>query len=201
MSSSSKIRTFFLPFEKHNVYCGLNIRNKRIHLIVQLKSQQDLSKFFNQHYRTAVIHATRIVKEQSIGEDLVQDCFIKFWEKRKEIDTPSLKNYFFKMVKNKSLDYLRVKRPITTEPAESDFHSEDHSKMEYEELSESINNIIDSLPERCRQVFVLSRFEEMTYKEIAKTLEISTKTVEHQVSKALRILGAGVKRFSLLFWL
>ena len=168
---------------------------------MQLKTQKDLESFFEQHYKNAVIQATRIVKDQGTGEDLVQECFIKLWEKRNDIKTVSLIAYFSKMVKNKCLDYLRSKKPITIEPEADAWPTEDHSAMEYQELVEAVNAGIDGLPERCRQVFVLSRFEELTYKEIAESMEISTKTVENQIRKALKSIKLAVQKVaSIIFF-
>jgi RNA polymerase sigma-70 factor (ECF subfamily) len=75
-------------------------------------------------------------------------------------------------------------------------------QMEADELQEQINQAIDGLPERCRMIFLLSRFEDMSYKEIAQKLDISVKTVENQISKALKVLRDVLGPFlSLLIWL
>lgn len=167
---------------------------------MQINTQEELKQFFEQHYKNAVIQATRIVKDQGTGEDLVQECFIKLWERRNDIKSASLSSYFSKMVKNRCIDYLRINRPKTIEPEANQWHSEDHSTLEYKELAAAVNAVIDRLPERCREVFVLSRFEELSYKEIALSLNISPKTVENQISKALKIIRLAVQKFSSFFF-
>ena len=101
------------------------------------------------------------------------------------------------MVRNKCLDHLRANQPtgqIDTDDLVIDNENPQNS-LEVKELHQSIDTIIDNLPERCRQVFVLSRFESMSYKEIAEHLQVSPKTVENQISKALKVLRIGLDRW------
>ena len=148
-------------------------------------------QFFQNNYNRFVLQAIRIVKDGNKAEDIVQDCFIKLWDKRNEItfDSNAL-GYLYRMVRNKSIDYLRAYKPVAnledSDIENASFLASD--KVETEELQVRINNAIDALPEKCRQVFVLSRFENLSYKEIASQLDISPKTVENQISKALKQL-------------
>ena len=165
------------------------------------KLRIEFQQFFQEHYKRFVLQAIRIVKEGPKAEDLVQECFIKLWDKRAEIafDDSSL-GYFHRMVRNKCIDYLRSLKTtleIDNESYQSISNNTISSNLEFKEFQTKVDNAIDALPERCRQVFVLSRFEEMSYKEIAAQLEISTKTVENQISKALKQLRS--KLLSILF--
>lgn len=161
----------------------------------------EFQQFFRKHYNKFVLQAIRIVKEGPKAEDLVQDCFIKLWDKRAEIAfNDSALGYLHRMVRNKCIDYLRSLKPtleINSDSIQLTSSKQTSDNLELEELQTKIDHAIDSLPERCRQIFVLSRFEEMSYKEIAAQLDISPKTVENQISKALKQLRN--KLLSILF--
>jgi RNA polymerase sigma-70 factor (ECF subfamily) len=135
------------------------------------------------------------VHDLDTAKDLVHNVFINLWEKREDIDpNKSVKSYLFTAVYNRSLNHIRDHKKFHNEDI-SEYHDrlagtqEDYyDKVESSELSARIKNAIDTLPERCREIFLLNRFEEMKYKEIAEKLDISIKTVEAQMSKALKIL-------------
>lgn len=124
-----------------------------------------------------------------LAEDLAQDVFFDLWRRREEINiTGSLKAYLRKAAINKALNKIRDLKS----QSEADLPPSDNPlpprPLEVEELSQRIDWAIDQLPERCRLVFLLSRYEDLTYKEIAHKLEISEKTVENQIVKALKLL-------------
>lgn len=131
--------------------------------------------------------------DQNIAEDLAQEVFFDLWRKRDKLNIKtSLKAYLRRAAVNKTLNYIRDKKiNFEEEDKIPDLDNEQTSviqKMSADELQVKITAAIDSLPERCRIIFSLSRYEEMTYKEIAQKLDISIKTVENQISKALSIL-------------
>jgi RNA polymerase sigma-70 factor, ECF subfamily len=138
------------------------------------------------------------------AEDLVQDSFAKLWTQRETLDFQhSLKAYLYKMVHNQALNRLRSQRTherYTT-------HQTRHMANEFEapqdnpELQKRIQDVINALPTQCRQVFGLSRFEELKYREIAEQLGISVKTVETHMGKALRILRVELAEYLTLILL
>ena len=123
--------------------------------------------------------------------------FLKFWRKREKIViTTSLKAYLRRAAVNKTLNYIRDQKvkpdgEDRLPPLESKSVSI-NQQLEAAELKILIDRSIDQLPKRCRLVFVLSRFEDMSYQEIADKLDISIKTVENQISKALKYLRASL---------
>jgi len=147
-----------------------------------------------------VIRANRILNNQTEAEDIVQECFMKLWEHREKANATSPVGYFNKMVRNKCIDFLRKRKWDFVEFEPNQVIQKEHSELEHGELVDKVNKVIDSLPARCREVFTLSRFEDMSYKEIATTLNISPKTVENQISKALRVLAAGLSIILFLFF-
>lgn len=167
---------------------------------MKIETHKDLKIFFDANYRNAVLQATRIVQNQTLAEDVVQDCLIKLWDHRAKLSAGSIAGYFSTMVRNRCIDTLRKKKYNIVGTDDIQIAVVDPSNMEIEELKAKIDATVDGLPERCRQVFVLSRFEKMSYKEIAAFLEISPKTVENHISKALKTLSAALACALILFF-
>lgn len=168
---------------------------------LKIETQQDLNAFFKANYRNAVISANRLLNDQAEAEDVVQNCLIKLWDNREQLKEGTIGGYFATMVRNRCIDSLRKKKPVLVEIDDVQLPTQDHSEMEHNELKTKINTAIDSLPERCREVFVLSRFEKMKHKEIAESLTISTKTVENQITKALKVISSALVILLFLFFI
>lgn len=148
---------------------------------------------FRKHYSFLCKSVYRIIPDSQITEDLAQEVFYEVWRKRAQLKiTTSLRAYLKRAALNKALNYIRDQKiDFRNAPAKEELVSKTDSIIEAlaaDNLQQEINAAIDSLPERCRLVFVLSRFEEMSYRQIAAQLDISMKTVENQISKALKSL-------------
>lgn len=159
-----------------------------------------LKELFDAHYQSVCATVHRIVGERGVTEDLAQQVFIRFWEKRNQIQIDTSPGaYLHRMAVNESLAWLRAKK--NQQPEEITFATPFPTQMDGEvimlgnELNDQIHSAINSLPPRCRAVFQLSRFEELSYQEIADEMGISIKTVEHQMGKALRVLREQLKEF------
>ena len=129
-----------------------------------------------------------------MAREIVQDVFIQLWEKRENIDlSKSVKTYISTSVRNKCLNYLRDHQKFNTEILNYeglgiDSGYEVTDTLIEKDLQIQISLAINELPEKCREVFLLSREKELKYQEIATHLGISVKTVETQMSKALQHL-------------
>ena len=146
---------------------------------------------FNFYYSGLVVYADQIIKDTTISEDIVQSVFMKLWETRETIDIRSFRSYFIQCVKNRCIDHLRsqqVKNKFDNRVPESDHLVMDEDLWTKTELSELIEQSGESLPPRCREIFRMSRYENLKIAEIADQLKISKRTVETQISKALKIL-------------
>jgi RNA polymerase sigma-70 factor (ECF subfamily) len=153
-----------------------------------------LDELFRRHYADLCRVALRFVNNEQEAEDIVQELFVSIWEKRttQRDDLVSVGPYLRRATRNRSLNFLRDRKripvddgevPITIPtPNQADFG------LEQDELRDQIHGAIDALPERCRLVFVMSKVEDMTHKEIAAALDISPKTVENQMTRAYRYL-------------
>jgi len=167
---------------------------------------QDGSKgielIFKQYYEVMCRTAIRITKERSLAEDIVQEVFYELYKKREGLKIQSLVGYLKRAVYNRSINKVKGRKDhvdadeMAYELTDNMNNSQDD--MEYGELETFINSVIDSLPEKCRLVFVLNRFEQLSYKEVAAKLDISVKTVENQMSKALKKLRAEFENYKYL---
>lgn len=136
--------------------------------------------------------AIQYVKDQDTAREIVQEAFVNLWEKRQSIDTDkSPKSYLSTTVRNRCINYLRDHKKFDRQMIEfegldsyTDHFDQDH--LVTDELKKKIEAATAALPEKCREVFLLNRMEHMKYQEIADKLGISIKTVEAQMSKALK---------------
>lgn len=174
---------------------GQNItqREKQLFLDFQAGNHAVFDYFFDKYYQGLCVYAYRILKSSSEAEDLVQDFFVRILENRKNIfiDT-SLKSYFIRSVHNRCLDNLAHRKVKMNHEqfrlkmmSEDDIH--DYPLLD-SELTRQIELAIQKLPDGIRETFVLNRFEGFTYQQIATQENISVKTVEYRISRALAIL-------------
>jgi RNA polymerase sigma-70 factor (ECF subfamily) len=149
----------------------------------------EFEELFRLHYRFLCNVANKILHDRDASEDVVQDVFAKLWTKKTEIPfLQSGKNYLFRVTVNATLDYLEKNKKVVRlndETAHISFTNETEETLDVKELEMKISKTLEELPPKCKAVFILSRYEGMKYKEIAEHLDISVKTVENHMGKAL----------------
>lgn len=173
-------------------------------LIVRLR-KDDAAAYtilFNDYYEWLCNYIYGLCRNRALSEDLVQDTMIKFWEKRKEIMiTTSLKSYLFKACHNQFLLHLRQNKVkvdfLDTIHWEVMAEARDTQSVSQAPKLEKLHFLISKLPPRCREVFILNKLERRKYREIAEDLNISIKTVENHMSKALNFLREHAASFML----
>lgn len=147
---------------------------------------------FERYYDQLCNYANRFLGENIDSEDIVQDIFVRIWEKRNSLDfIDSLKTYLYTSVKNSCLNYKKassVRQGYATLLRQTKSAFVDAIEVEQEEFRYQLFQCIDQLPVRCREVFLKSRFEMHKQQEIAEILSISVKTVKAQIGKALKYL-------------
>jgi RNA polymerase sigma-70 factor (ECF subfamily) len=156
--------------------------------------------FFNYYYPGLCVYAQNLISlPEEEARDIVQDVFVKFWNDREKLDIRfSIRSYLFVAVKNKCFDVQRKKnRSIKVQEISDDQIFTDESFETYilSELEALFNKSLNKLPERCREIFELSRLQGLKNREIAQKLNLSEKTVENQVTKALHILKEELKEY------
>ena len=154
-------------------------------------------KLFNTCYGDLCHYAATILKDMDEAEDVVQGVFLKIWENRNELDIKhNVRSYLFRTVYHKCINQLEhrvVKLKYQDHGKRERSLDVQHPEVFPQEVEDNIKQAIGKLPPQCRKVFLLSRYEELRYSEIAHKLNISVNTVENQVSKALKILRAELK--------
>lgn len=155
---------------------------------------------FKSYYRRLCSYANTLVDDPDESEEIVQQVFIHVWERRESLEINlSLQAYLFKAVRNSSLNKIKhgkVRQLYAEEVSALSSKSEPATQITFQnELQEQIHHAIESLPEQCRIIFKLSRFEELKYAEIADHLGLSIKTVENQMGKALKIMREKLKDY------
>jgi RNA polymerase sigma-70 factor (ECF subfamily) len=158
--------------------------------------EQALEYLFWQHYTALKGVSYRIVGNNELAKDLVQDVFARLWEKRHQLNiSKPVKAYLLRAVINRSLNHVRdhsKMHVVSLDTLKPEQHAtppnETGAKLEAHELNSLIAGTIQELPLKCRLAFQLSRDEEMSYNEIASHMGISVKAVEKHISKALKKL-------------
>ena len=159
------------------------------------------NEFFGVHYHLCL----QYLHDEKAAEEIVQDTFLKLWEIKETLNEQiNIRSFLYTITKNNCLNYLRnqkisMKHIENIKYMEMQFNFEALEKLgnyiQFEELRDKIEEAIGALPEELGETFRLSRFEELSYKEIAEKQSISIKTVEARISKALRILRVEMKDF------
>ncbi len=162
-------------------------------------NERSYEELFRKWYAPLCKMVFRILRDQQLAEDTVQEVFIKLWEKRTELKIEvSLKSYVYRAAINASYNHLEknkryAKLALQDMTIELEESATADGQIQAQELEKKISNTLYTLPEACREIFILSRYEGLSYKQIAETLSISVKTVENQMGKALRIFREQLK--------
>jgi len=164
-------------------------------MIVTSTAQDVFEQVFKSHFKPLHAYACTIMRDPEPAEEIVQNIFVKLWEKKDEITIrENVAGYLYRCVHNESLNYLRHQK---VRVAYQSYAMRQHKQKEQEapaekvvmsELEKKLEIALRELPEQCRTVFQLSRSEELRYREIADKLGLSVKTVENQMGKALKLL-------------
>lgn len=178
--------------------------------VMELRNGSELvfETIFKDYYERLCNYANTYINDINESEEMVQGTFMILWEKHEIIDIhTSLKSYLYRSVHNNCINHIRHQQ-VRREHSEEYLH---YADIEYEqaaddiigkELEKKINSTIESLPQQCRTAFKLSRFENLTYNEIAEKMGVSVKTIENHMIKALKTLRIELKEYlPLVIWL
>lgn len=179
---------------------------KRILKELKYGSKKAFEYVFKTYYDSLCRYAEEILKDRDYAEDVVENLFVRIWEDRKKINYhTSIRSYLYRSTYNASLNILRKKK---SENKYRDFfiHHSDFSKTHVygsssfplsgiieNELDEIIGKVIDDLPPQCKKIFLMSRVEDLSHKEIAKKLNLSVNTVKCQIMNALKKIQVVLK--------
>ncbi|MCE7043197.1 RNA polymerase sigma-70 factor [Dyadobacter sp. CY312] len=155
--------------------------------------EEEFEIVFKKHFKNLHAYACTIVRDEVMAEEMVQNVFCRLWEKSEQIEIrESVSGYLYRSVYHESLNYLKhlkVREAYQTYAVNQMENTNNTShNLELKELENRLEIALKELPEKCRTIFQMSRFEELKYQEIADRLELPLKTVENQMGKALRLL-------------
>lgn len=159
---------------------------------------------YQKYWRKLYVFARRTTPNAEDAQDLIQDVFAQLWVQKEQIDAAVFsESYLFAIVRNKLLDKIRKQyvreeyvQKILQSSSESDFSTQ--QTILTNDLNNHIHRAVDVLPEKCREVFQLSRFEQLSVDQIAQKLQISPQTVKNQLSKALQVVRFRLREFATL---
>ncbi len=180
------------------------LENKDQHIIQSL-NEANFEILFRSHFSGLCYFAQKYVKDFETAKEIVQDAFLSLWEKRDTIDMEKpVKSYLATIIHNKCTNHLRDNRKfdqniLNIENLLEVPEYDGADSMVENELKERIDASIAELPEKCREIFVMNRYENLKYQEIADKLQISVKTVETQMSKALQHMRIRLAEYITVF--
>ncbi len=175
----------------------MNLRSERQEPAVvrhlDRRNEAAFEKVFRDHFKGMNAYAATILKDDFFAEEVVQQVFFKLWERGGTLEiNGSPASYLYRAVHNECMNHLKHKQVKAKHHLHVVAQSRAPERMsipaETRELEECLREGLEALPEQCRTIFQLSRFEDLKYREIAEKLSISIKTVENQVGKALKLL-------------
>ena len=190
---------------------------KRLHLLPIITNQnmehsselKAFNQLFADYQQKFIRFANQYVKDEDIAEDFTMEAFMQYWEKRHTLKTESnIPAYILTIIKNKCINYLQhiqIKEDVNERlknHAEWELNTRistleacNPEELFSTEVREIINHTLASLPKQTRQIFIMSRYENKSHKEIAETLDMTTKGVEYHIAQALKKLHANLKDY------
>lgn len=178
-----------------------SLTNEQLLQLFREGSEDAFTKLYERNWKRLFVTASRILEDEMLGKDVVQDVFISFYEKARTTDIRNVSAYLtqatrlccFMQLRNGKITekhLARLNRVTSTNDTEE--------LIGVNELNEFLKRQIELLPDKCREVFYLSRFESLSNQKIAQRLNISPKTVENQISKAIKVLRTSVEKIASL---
>jgi RNA polymerase sigma-70 factor (family 1) len=178
---------------------------------IRIGDTETFRKLFKVYYRRLFLYAKSYVGDPGDAEDIVQDLFYHLWENRKEINIyTSLTSYFFRAIHNRCIQFLRHKKVVEGYESQhllkikeaeilcnssSDFT---FTELQFEEIQNIFSRTNNTLPDKTREIFKLSREDSMSNKEIASLLKLQVKTIEYHITKALKTFHGAMKDYFVL---
>lgn len=172
-------------------------------LLITHRNHELFDELFKQYSKPLFYYAAKFVDDEA-ARDIVQDVFVKLWANQSITIKQSLNALLFTMIRNSCLQHLEKQKvrskyvesaKLKLQEEELRFYMEEKTSLIEQELENKLYDVLGNLPDRCRQIFTMSRFDNKKNKEIAEELDISVKAVEKQITKALATIRAEMKDY------
>lgn len=173
---------------------SMDLPDQQIASLLVKRDEAAFEQVFKTHYKNLYAYAFTMLKNEDEAEETVQQVFFKLWDRSDQLSISGpIAAYLYRAVHNESLNFLKHQKVKEGHRLHVAYTMKNNSeqpqgRMISKELESKFRDALNELPEQCRTVFQLSRFEDMKYKEIADKLDISVKTVENHMGKALKLL-------------
>jgi RNA polymerase sigma-70 factor (ECF subfamily) len=183
-----------LLLEEEFTYFGMELPDEQIALRLTKRDEAAFEQVFKTHYKNLYAYAFTMLKDEDEAHEVVPQVFFKVWERSEQLSfSGPVAAYLYRAVHNESLNFLKHQKVKAGHQMHVAYIMKDkseqaHGKLTGKELEKKFREALNELPEQCRTVFQLSRFENLKYREIADKLDISVKTVENHMVKALKLL-------------
>lgn len=182
----------------------IDFTERNINILIQDISKRDSEtalKYLYRHYFDKLMRYISIyIKSEQTAEEIISDVFFTIWQNRKSLaEIKNFNAYIYTITRNRSIDYLRVKKidfeQLSEIPVDLYFRTDTtpEDDMISKELAKTLDNAINSLPNQCKTAFKLIREDKINYKDTAEIMNISVKTVEAHISKAIKVLRLALK--------
>jgi RNA polymerase sigma-70 factor (ECF subfamily) len=177
-------------------------RSSEDELILSIKSGDSAAfqELFFTYCQPLIRFAHRFVNDVALAEDIVQDVFLKIWSNRQQLEPAlNIKSYLYVAVKNQAFKQLRhkkIRQALGEKPPFSPLHTPTPEEIfNSKEVESTVLKAIEELPDKCRLIFSMNRFDSLTYSEIAEIMNLSVKTIETQMGRALVHLRQRLQQF------
>lgn len=173
--------------------------------LVEKNSHRAFDEIYRRYWQKVYSEANKVLRDPEVSSDITQEVFINIWDKRSNTTIANIPSYLYGMTRNQVFKHLRngkIAQMHLSRINQIVSLNQTEQMVNYHQLREMYASSLSGLPERCREVFQLSRDEHLSTKEIATRLQISPKTVENQITKALKYLRAVLQAANLIvIWL
>jgi RNA polymerase sigma-70 factor (family 1) len=156
---------------------------------------------YKRYWKKLYLHAYNLLEDKQASEDVIQDVFTTFWTKKDKVAISNLSHYLYQAVKFQIFNLFRngkIAQKHIDRIKVTEFVNSTEDSLNLKELEESLQGLLSQLPDRCREIFYASRFENLSHAEISDKFKISNQTVKNQVSKALKHLKGSMDTIAVL---
>ncbi|WP_400073503.1 RNA polymerase sigma-70 factor [Zobellia russellii] len=169
----------------------MKISDANLFLLTLKDNEVAFKQLYDRLWKGLYLFSLKLLQNETEAKDVVQDVFCNLWTKRKELEIKNVKSYLFSATKYKCLEYIRKNKNYTDLLTQVNLvHIENNTEREldFKETKSKIENCIDTLPLKTKQIFTMSRYDDLSNKEIAHELNISIKTVEYHITQSIKQL-------------
>jgi RNA polymerase sigma-70 factor (ECF subfamily) len=183
------------------------INDSELWFAIRNGNEQAFATLFDRYWLRLYKTAMRYLKDSEAGEEAVHDVFLNIWNRRQELEIQSFPNFLLTAIRYQVYNRMRaVKSPIILNISESEIsewldHNNGESRIKDQELLHELGQYLEQLPKRCQEIFYMSRINHLSNQEIAGRLGISKRTVENQITMALKHLRICFKYISIIILL